>query len=464
MASLMRRAVQQAKAEAAAAKVQAQQIQGGDATANARLRSQEQVPKPAGGDKQALASVLKKAAQLMQQQEAATESDTAPPSLARTATTQQGPGSLQDFLLNDAGLVEALQPQAQAGTTQGASTPGEEQLAATRSRTSSCNSTEDLLLGLPPERHQSLGKRLSAMLRGALTLSRQSSYVSLAADDADANDSVAAISSLVRRRALPRDASYLPEWLNRTLSSSSGGGLHDAALETQNLLQEQAEDASELPQWVDWSTMQLKEDAAPGKLRPAPLALPVDETASTQLVLESEPTTAQSPPTPKGHRLFEFWQQKSAAAATGPLDGQAPAPSLPLAHAQRPQAVPQKRGQLSLQASASKLEVGPAQPQSDLSHMDWGEADLPLQHVVEGLQAQPAHPTHSEVTAELAATSRLVQQQSARQAELLEGLEHALSQISQHCLVIQNPTAHLEPSAGDLSEDQTGVVSAYLRD
>ena len=452
MASLMRKAVQQAKAEAAAAKVQAPQTEGQDPTADAWLSNQEHVPKPAGGDKRALASMLKKAALRMQQQEACTESDSALPLPAslKPATAQQGP----DF----------LQLQAPAGSTEGTTTPGEERLSAARSRASSCDSAEEQLLGLLPERNQSLGKRLSAILRGAMTLSRQSSYVPLAADDNDANGSVAvtAISSPVRQRALPRDASYLPEWLNQTLSSSSGSVHHDAGLDTQTLLQEQAEDASDLPQWVDWSTLQLEEDAVPGKSRPAPLALPIDQAPSTQPVPEPEPSAAQGPPTPKGHRLFEFWQQKSAAAATEPLDIQAQAPFLPSAHAPRPHASLQKRTQLPLQAS--RPEAGLSQLLSDLSHVGGDEADLPLQRAVEGLslQAHQAHPTHAEVTAELAATSRLVQQQSARQAELLEGLEHALSQISQHCLLIQNPTAQVEPSVAGVLPEQTGAVSAYL--
>ena len=458
MASLMRRAVQQAKAEAAAAEVQAIQAEGQDATANVQLGSTEAVPKPASGDKRALASVLKKAAQRMQQQEAAKESEKAPPAFSSPATSQQRLSSQQGSMLCDDGFLEA--EHLQAGTTEGATSPDEAQLSATRSRASSFNSTEDLLPVLPPERNHSLGQRLGAMLRGALSLPRQSSYVPVAVNDDDADGSAAATAtsqlSPVRRRALPRDASYLPEWLNRTLSSSSGGVQHDAGLDTQHLLPEQVEDASELPQWVDWSTMQLEKDAAPVNWRPAPLALPADGTPSTQSVQDSEPSTAQNPPTPTGQRLFEFWQQKSAAAAIGPLDSQAQAPLLPPAHAWRHQS----SSPLSL---FYRPEVGPAQLQYNVSHADAAAADLPLQLLVEGVQPGQAHSTHAKVAAELATTSRLVQQQSARQAELLEGLEHALSQISQHCLLIQNPTAQLVPSE-QLPEAQTGVLSAYVRD
>lgn len=52
-----------------------------------------------------------------------------------------------------------------------------------------------------------------------------------------------------------------------------------------------------------------------------------------------------------------------------------------------------------------------------------------------------ANAAQRELLAELTATSHLVQQQSARQAELLEGLQHALSHISQHRLLLQNPSA-----------------------
>jgi len=42
---------------------------------------------------------------------------------------------------------------------------------------------------------------------------------------------------------------------------------------------------------------------------------------------------------------------------------------------------------------------------------------------------------------ELETASRLVHKQSVQQAELLEGIEHALSQLSEQCLLIQDPRA-----------------------
>ena len=241
MASLMRRAVQQAKAEAAAAKVQEPKTEGQDVVANAHPGGPEQA-KPHGGN-QALAAKLKKAAQRMQQQqqeeeEATAQSEEALLPLATPATAQQGSASLQDSVLSDAGWVTTEQLQAQAGTTQEAASPGEAQLFATCSRASSFGSPEGVLPALPPERNQSLGKRL----RGALSLARQSSYSPLAADDDETSESAAAAAatsqlSPVAQRALPRDTSYVPEWLNRTLSLTDSTH-QDDSLETQSLLQE----------------------------------------------------------------------------------------------------------------------------------------------------------------------------------------------------------------------------------
>jgi len=49
--------------------------------------------------------------------------------------------------------------------------------------------------------------------------------------------------------------------------------------------------------------------------------------------------------------------------------------------------------------------------------------------------------TPAALVAELEAASRLVHHQSLQQAQLLEGLEHALSELSEHRLLIQNPQA-----------------------
>ena len=54
---------------------------------------------------------------------------------------------------------------------------------------------------------------------------------------------------------------------------------------------------------------------------------------------------------------------------------------------------------------------------------------------------QPGSAESTTLVAELEATSRLVHQQSLQQAELLSGLERALSQLSEHRLLVQNPQA-----------------------
>ena len=58
--------------------------------------------------------------------------------------------------------------------------------------------------------------------------------------------------------------------------------------------------------------------------------------------------------------------------------------------------------------------------------------------------------TSAAFVAELETASRLVHTQSLQQAQLLEGLEHALSQLSEHRLLIQNP----QPAAAPGSQQQ----------
>jgi len=67
-------------------------------------------------------------------------------------------------------------------------------------------------------RDAGLGQRLESILKGALSLPRQSSYMSIDGDEAQEHDD----SSPSRRRALPRDTSYVPEWVNRGLGHTPG--------------------------------------------------------------------------------------------------------------------------------------------------------------------------------------------------------------------------------------------------
>lgn len=96
----------------------------------------------------------------------------------------------------------------------------------------------------------------------------------------------------------------------------------------------------------------------------------------------------------------------------------------------------------------------PAQPLRTELHSDLG--DVPPSTAAAGRhhQAQPHEgwceehgATPAALVAELEAASRLVHHQSLQQAQLLEGLEHALSELSEHRLLIQNP-----PAAGGTSQ------------
>ncbi len=75
--------------------------------------------------------------------------------------------------------------------------------------------------------------------------------------------------------------------------------------------------------------------------------------------------------------------------------------------------------------------------------------------------------TPAALVAELEATSRLVHHQSLQQAQLLEGLERALSELSEHRLLIQNPqvavsTSHQGGSDGTF-QSHTGLLLGLFR-
>lgn len=107
--------------------------------------------------------------------------------------------------------------------------------------------------------------------------------------------------------------------------------------------------------------------------------------------------------TPKGQRLFDFWHQK--------LEQQASAAT---AHT-------------TLSAPPDQSRQGASPDPTSMQHTDAGQQQL---------SAAPA-----ALLAELESASRLVHTQSAQQAELLAGLEHALAQLSEHRLLIQHPQA-----------------------
>ena len=71
-------------------------------------------------------------------------------------------------------------------------------------------------------------------------------------------------------------------------------------------------------------------------------------------------------------------------------------------------------------------------------------------------QAVQSSSQSAALVAELEATSRLVHKQSLQQAELLNGLEQALAQLSEHRLLVQNPTGR--PDQASAPDDSASAV------
>ena len=383
---------------------------------------------------------------------------------------------------------------------------------------------------------------------GSLTLSRDPSFGlpagdSLAGPAAEYESSVP--SSPGRQRALPRDTSYLPEWVTRShgqtpRSNGNGSASPRCRLGTSVSNASTASDPDDtdapMPRWVDWpqatprggpqATSQLVEEEAPQSdpepavpilmapphlrrqqqdsqkaasalprakrpltFAPDPLSLSLVHTPSMNPQLDLNPIAPVA--TPKGQRLFDFWHQKlepKASAATdtqtlGPAAAVAPATvseahSGPAAHAGQPetagqalpstteQAEPAAEGaaaalldpagptelthQPALSGAAPQLpELPPHQSQQHDLPAAAAAAKLQKQKLQAGLPssiadgsatAQPATVSAAFV-AELQTATRLVHEQSLKQEALLEGIEHALSQLSQQRLLVQNPQA-----------------------
>ena len=294
------------------------------------------LPRPAAaGGKKALGAMLRKAAQKMQEQEASAGPESATASATALATastprdkhsslaTHNAPDEKQQQSATTANMPSSEQAHSSVRDT---SVSAEGVQSSGLSLVSSHTSTVGLLpteanLRKPPIRHQSLGERLGSILKGALSLPRQSAFIPLAQVDRD--DGSGERLTPGSRSALPRAASYLPEWLNQTLglasqtSGSAADALENPRFASEGLLSGLAlEDSSDLPQWVDWSALKAQgEDQAAGgasvRHSPATLALPHQDPP-----WESS-DAAPEPATPKGQRLFQFWQQKSAAGSPG---------------------------------------------------------------------------------------------------------------------------------------------------
>ena len=613
----MQRAVQHAKAEAAAqASVGTDKVAASTGSGQPS-DTQKAAEAPANG-KQALAAVLRKAAQKMQDAEAEPQLG---PAAASSATPQDGashgaesstqsdpPSAENDTLAPDQVQLAVLSPSSSRSDEQ---QPLESDLMPAKYKPPGLGSRLGSILqhalspsqqpsytpvdaDSPPEadamadessaqlmpgsrrralpRDASLGQKLGSLLKGALSLPRQTSYVPVGEEaEVDPSDSsedsqgsgdpslpkshgslshvgdvlprelslrerfgsmslsrgtsmtLPAEQSLIgsdvandlpvpmspaRRRALPRDASYLPEWVTRTLGQ--GSHLHgDGQSSPRSRLGTTSSNASadsdpgdgeSVPKWVDWpasprlspqhspqaSQMRPEEDnqvdlspTAPLLLAPPhlrrqqqqppkaegalprakrPLALAIDplslslrHTPSMNPQLDLRPMTPAA--TPKGQRLFDFWHQKTDQPAPPVQAVATPIPdsTTQLEPGSAPQSGlssvgrPQQPGKESTPQQAQHAQQAQLQQHAQQAEPT-GATQLPVAapagaHVCQSVEADcvQSGTTSAAFAAELETASRLVHTQSLQQAQLLEGLERALSQLSEHRLLIQNP-------------------------
>ena len=403
-------------------------------------------------------------------------------------------------------------------------------------------------------RDASLGQRLGSILKGALSLPRQPSYTSLSGDeDFDSSDPWGdsgrralprelslrerygsmslsrdpSCSSTLghsfagpeadtespipmspgKRRALPRDASYLPDWVTRTHGQTPRGSSIGNASPRSRLgtsfssvsTSSDHEDDNFMPRWVDWPQSSLhpqvslphaEEEAhndptpaapilqAPPHLRRQqkevqkaaaaltrakrplslaanPLSLSLVHTPSMNPQQDLRPSTPVA--TPKGQHLFDFWHQKAEqpVTAAGPANI-SDIQSKPVKHASQQvhngaqQLTPSTTQQAETASGADAAQLNAAQiahqadflsgtQQSDGSHQQTVTATGSVQGL-DGSDEQ-LHTASAVFLAELETASKLVHKQSVQQAELLRGIEHALSQLSEQRLLIQDPQA-----------------------
>ena len=580
----MRRAVQQAKAEAAA---QAAAGIDQDAVANDSkpTADSQQASGVAVNGKKALAARLQKAAQQTEEQEAQSAAEAAVnPHGAHAQQADSADASVDDQSHQsdpqddplDSGQLQ-LSGFSQSSTS--SSDPGVPLVknrslgnklgsmmknALSPSRQSSyipldadsppeAEGTNDKQRRAPP-RDASLGQKLGSILKGALPLYKQSSYIPLSGEEA--SDSLhsssmdmgipaiprelslrerygsisisressrsfdnqlsefgAASESSVplspgRRRALPRDASYLPEWVTRThaqTASARGDGSASPRSRLGSRNVSSASDDGAVPKWVDWPQTsaqpnvgttpqnteqqpgddlasaapilmapphlrkqqqegQMADVALPRAKRPLafalnPLALSLVHTASMnpQMDLRLEAPA----PTPKGQRLFDFWHQKSdqpAATPANPLHAE----SGPAAHTRQHPGLTQLPPPTTSLLSEKSCAIGLPQLAGALQNTSQvpvqaaefpGDQSAPPANI--GAGSTQADTASAALVAELETASRLVHKQSLQQAELLEGLELALSQLSEHRLLVHKPQA----AAAALSNEEDGRQS-----
>ncbi len=231
MASLMRRAVQQAKAEAAA-----QAAAGGTAALdNGQTAVSAKAPKAPPTGEKALAAMLQKAAQKMQEAEAGPHLHAVP-----SASSDSKSAARKQQLEEDTDQLSATI---------------DAQLSSLASSRSGGQPVSDAgTLPSAAHRQQSLGERLGSIFKNMLSPSRQSSYIPL---DADESPEAAAdtegghqLSGQVAHgtRAPPRHASLgerLGSVLNTALSLPRHSSYTAVSMEEPSVLPEPPEDPGE---------------------------------------------------------------------------------------------------------------------------------------------------------------------------------------------------------------------------
>ena len=371
MRGIMHRAVEQARAEAAAqAQGAFQAAPAGDAASADAAEVQEGLTQDgqqqtAESDGKASPALLGKAAQMVQQHDSAAALTTTP--LQRSVTIQQvsaarnsedQPDDAADDLLdlaavNLTGLSEETSDSSNTGLL-----PTEPQLRKS------------------PTKGLSLGEKLGSILRNALSIPRQGIYAPISGDENNVEDvdddgvdgaegDAPWISST--QRVLPRDASYLPEWLTRTLKRGSTLGKSFTSRSSGSFSRGSgvSRAGSALPEWVDVDSLQhssLPESSSDKADQPRAAShkalqqqqhvpelftkalKPVSRPAPTQDPPVSLITAPSWPPTDaeapaaaskesRGKRLLAFWQQQQPTATAAESFGQKPAMHQTPAHA-----------------------------------------------------------------------------------------------------------------------------------
>ena len=303
----------------------------------------------ASKDKKALGVLLRAAAKQMQQQEGALDEAVT----GRAATVVQQVEAQQESAPQNGDPPADAEDNSLDSAVVGLSS---------LSQTASDSSSTGLLPPEPslrkaPTRGVSLGEKLGSMLRNALSLPRQGSYAPVSTEDGNSEDGLAqavgkALEGSSTQRALPRDASYLPEWLNRTLRKKSSSSARSGSFSRQTGV---SRAGSALPEWVDGLSLQQSQlsDAtlstieAPHTashdtqqqqqqqqqknqslpelftkaLKPVPRPAPTPEPHPALFSAPSwPPTEAQTAIAAaresRGKRLLAFWQQAAAAATS----------------------------------------------------------------------------------------------------------------------------------------------------